>query len=72
MIVFGNVDIETFKVPFVAFLVIVELIVLGPLVMFCPILIRTRLAWLLDYSLLVVRYDRAFHDKWVARKSDCE
>ena len=66
MIVFGNVDIETFKVPFVAFLVIVELIVLGPLVMFCPILIRTRLAWLRDYSLLVVRYNRAFHDKWVA------
>lgn len=44
---------------------IVELAVFGPLLMFTPVLLRTRLAWLRDYSLLVVRYNRSFHDKWI-------
>jgi hypothetical protein len=66
LLVFGNVDIKTFQAPYFAFLALVELIVLGPLLIFLPILLRSRLAWLRDYSLLVVRYNRAFHDKWVA------
>jgi hypothetical protein len=36
--------------------------------MFVPILIRSRLAWLRDYSLLVVRYNRSFHEKWITGK----
>jgi hypothetical protein len=55
LIVFEKVAIETFKVPYIALLVVVELLFLGPLLMFVPILIRSRLAWLRDYSLLVDR-----------------
>ncbi len=66
LIVFQRANIEAFKVPYVALLAIVELVCLGPLLVFVPILIRTRLAWLRDYSLLVDRYNRAFHEKWVA------
>jgi hypothetical protein len=69
LIVFEQADIETFKVPYVAILVVVALIFFGPLLMFVPILLRTRLAWLRDYSLLVDRYNRGFHDKWVAGKA---
>jgi hypothetical protein len=72
LIVFEKVDIETFKVPYVALLVVVELIFLGPLLMFVPILIRSRLAWLRDYSLLVDRYNRSFHEKWITGKAPAD
>jgi len=72
LIVFQKADIETFKVPYFALLVIVELIFLGPLLMFIPILMRTRLAWLREYSLLVDRYNRSFHEKWIAEKSPAD
>jgi hypothetical protein len=31
-------------------------------------LVRTRLEWLQDYSLLVTLYNRAFHEKWISGK----
>ncbi|QDU20670.1 hypothetical protein [Urbifossiella limnaea] len=65
LIVFEQVDIETFKVPYAALLVVAELLLLGPLLVFVPILVRTRLAALREYSLLVDRYNRGFHDKWI-------
>ena len=68
LMVFQKAAIETFQVPFIVLLVVVELMFLGPLLMFMPILIRTRLAWLRDYSLLVDRYNRSFHEKWIAGK----
>jgi hypothetical protein len=72
LIVFEKVDIETFKVPYVALLVFVELFFLGPLLLFTPIMVRTRLAWLRDYSLLVDRYNRSFHEKWIAGKAPAD
>jgi hypothetical protein len=66
LIVFGNADIEMFRVPYFTFLLLVELMIFGPLLMFFPILVRSRLAGLRDYSLLLVRYNRAFHAKWIA------
>jgi hypothetical protein len=72
LIVFEKVDIETFKLSYVALLVIVELLFLGPLFMFVPILLRTRLAWLRDYSLLVDRYNRGFHEKWITGKAPAD
>ncbi len=72
LIVFDRVGIETFRVPYAALLVIVELIFLGPLLMFVPILIRSRLAWLRDYSLLVDRYNRSFHEKWITGKAPAD
>jgi hypothetical protein len=68
LIVFQQTDIETFKVPYFALLVIVELMFLGPLLVFVPILVQSRRAWLHEYGSLVDRYNRGFHEKWVAGK----
>jgi hypothetical protein len=65
LIVFRNVDIQTFRVPYISYLVLIELIILGPLLLFLPSLTRARLEALREYSLLVCRYNRDFHDKWI-------
>jgi len=64
-IVFHGAAIETFKVPLVILLIVTQVLFLAPLLMFAPILARTRREGLRAYSLLVVRYNRAFHDKWI-------
>jgi hypothetical protein len=64
-ILFEGVQIDTLKVPFIVLLLATEVVCLGPLLVFLPIMARTRRAGLREYSLLVVRYNRAFHEKWV-------
>ena len=63
---FEAVPIDTFRALFVIYLVLMELICLGPLLLFVPLLARTRRAGLRDYSILADTYNRAFHRKWVA------
>lgn len=63
---FEAVPIETFKTLFVVYLVLMELICLGPLLIFVPLLARTRRAGLGQYSILADTYNRAFEQKWVA------
>ncbi len=58
-----------FKIHFIVLIVVTEVLIFGPLIMFCPTLIRFRQAWLRQYSLLVLRYNRAFHEKWVEGKA---
>ncbi len=65
LIVFEKTPIDQFTVHFVTVVVISELLLLGPLLLFTPALIKARLAWLRKYSLLVLRYNRAFHAKWI-------
>ncbi|MEK6260919.1 MAG: hypothetical protein AABP62_20145 [Planctomycetota bacterium] len=64
-IVFHGAAIETFKMPLVIQLIATQTVILAPLLMFVPILARTRREWLHSYSLLVVRYNRTFHEKWI-------
>ena len=63
---FEAVPIESFKTLFVIYLVLMELICLGPLLLFAPLLSRTRRAGLRQYSILADTYNRAFEQKWVA------
>ena len=65
LIVFQKAAIESFQIPFIVVLIFVQLMFLGPLFIFTPVLIRTRLAWLREYGLLVTGYNRAFHEKWI-------
>lgn len=65
LIVFKGADIESFRIPFFGYLVIVNLIFLGPLLVFLPLLTRTRRQGLREFSALANRYDQAFVDKWV-------
>jgi hypothetical protein len=69
LIVFKGADIETFKIPFIAYLVFVNLIFLGPLLVFVPLLARTRRQGLRDFSSLANRYDYAFVEKWIRGKT---
>jgi len=68
-IVFENAPIQQFQNTFIALLVIAEFVVLGPLLVFSPMLARIRRAWMREYGLLVVRYNRAFHEKWVGGRA---
>ncbi len=65
-IYFEAMPIDTFRALFVIYLVLMELICLGPLLLFAPLLARARRAGLRDYSILADAYNRAFHRKWVA------
>ncbi|MCO6456159.1 MAG: hypothetical protein J5I93_12740 [Pirellulaceae bacterium] len=69
LLLFQGASIEVFKVPYIVLLLTIELLFLGPLLVFAPILIRTRLAWLRDYSTLLCQYNRAFHEKWIQGKA---
>lgn len=68
LIVFKSADIETFRIPFIVYLVLVDLIFLGPLLVFVPMLARTRRQGLREFSALANRYDNAFVDKWIRGK----
>ncbi len=65
LMVFRDADIKSFQIPFAVLLLFVEVMFLGPLLMFVPVLTRARLAGLRDYSQLVTRYNREFHKKWI-------
>jgi hypothetical protein len=62
---FEAVPIETFKALFVVYLVLMELICLGPLLLFVPMLARTRRTGLREYSILLSTHNSAFERKWV-------
>ncbi|MBS0559988.1 MAG: hypothetical protein JSR21_08040 [Proteobacteria bacterium] len=50
----------------IAYLVFVEFITFGPLLIFLPLLARARLDALRSYGMLVQRHNQLFHDKWIA------
>ena len=68
LLVFHDVNIETFKVPFGAYLVLVNLIFLGPLLVFVPLLARTRRQGLREFSALAGVYNHSFAEKWIRGK----
>jgi hypothetical protein len=72
LIVFEGADMETFKIPFVAYLVLVNLIFLGPLLVFVPLLAGTRRQGLREFSTLANRYDSAFVEKWIRGKAPAD
>ncbi|MFZ1576123.1 MAG: hypothetical protein WAT36_12975 [Chromatiaceae bacterium] len=63
---FEAVPVMSFKVVFAVYLVAMLLLILGPLLIFSPLLARARRQGLRQYSLLSNDYNRAFHQKWVA------
>lgn len=65
-IVFEAAKVESFRVLFFADVVIFELLVLGPLLLFAPVLARARRGGLRAYGSLVGEYNRAFHEKWAS------
>jgi hypothetical protein len=68
-IVYESAQIEAFKTPFIAYLVFVNLLFLGSLLIFVPLLARTRRQGLREFSALANRYDQSFVDKWIGGKA---
>jgi len=68
-LVYDGVKIESMKTILFSQIVISELYILGPLILFTPMLARVRRTGLRTYGHLVNRYNRAFHDKWAAGPS---
>jgi hypothetical protein len=64
-IYFEGASIRSFELVFGVFLVLSELVCLGPLLLFIPQLARTRREGLLQYSTLSDTYNRRFENKWV-------
>jgi hypothetical protein len=71
-ILFEGTSIDTFRVPAIVFLIASLVVCLGPLFLFVPIMAKKRREALQDYSSLVLRYNRAFHEKWVSAPADHE
>ena len=67
--VYEGTHIDVFKVPVLIVLVLVLVLFLGPMLVFTPVMARTRRAALRSYGSLVVRYNRAFQDKWLESPS---
>jgi len=49
----------------VAYLVFVEVMTFGPLLLLVPVLARVRREGLRSYGMLVQRHNQLFHDKWI-------
>jgi hypothetical protein len=62
---FEGVSIRSFDLVFAVFLVLSELVCLGPLLLFVPLLTRTRREGLIQYGTLSGTYNRGFEGKWV-------
>lgn len=63
---YEGAGIQTFKLPLIILLVFTQVVFLGPLLVFTPNLARAKRLGLLTYGSLVIEYNRAFHEKWVA------
>jgi hypothetical protein len=57
--------IQSFQLPLVGFAVIWSLLLLAPLLVFSPALVRQRRKALLQYSTLVGRQGRLVHRRWI-------
>jgi len=64
-IFYGGEALLAFKAEMIGAVVFLLLIVLGPLCVFMPYLIRTRRKGLLQYGVLASRYVREFDSKWM-------
>jgi hypothetical protein len=68
-IVYEHTSLAAFERQGIVLLVLMQLLCLGPLLVFCPLLARSRRAGVLSYGSLVVHYNRDFQQKWVSAAS---
>ena len=64
-IVYEGARIDVFQTPVIVSLVMMQVLFLGPLLVFTPAMARTRRDALRSYGSLVVRYNRSFQEKWI-------
>jgi hypothetical protein len=64
-VVYEGAPVTSFKMTLIVLIVVTQLLSLGPLLMFCPTLARSRRAALSSYGGITSRYGRGFQEKWV-------
>lgn len=66
-ILFNGAGLRSYELELASFFVICVAVVLGPLIVFTPALIRSKLEYAGKYGLLASTYVRSFDEKWVAQ-----
>ncbi|MDB4962508.1 MAG: hypothetical protein JWP01_2507 [Myxococcales bacterium] len=66
----GTAELPQFVPTFVAFVMLVALVGLGPLLVYVPVLYRARHRELSKYNGLALDYVREFHRKWIETRRD--
>jgi hypothetical protein len=67
-LLYEGATLETFRTPGIVALLLMQVIFVGPLLVFFPLQVRARRAGLAAYGALVADYNRRFHRKWIERK----
>ena len=67
-IFFAGMTLPQYKVELVAVLILVVFFVVGPLMVFMPVLARAKRAGLREYGMFAQRYVQAFDRKWLRGK----
>jgi hypothetical protein len=65
-VLYGGEDLLSFRLQIAGFVAFFVTAILGPLVMFSPVMAAAKRKGLADYGLLAQRYVEGFHRKWVA------
>ncbi|BCA53063.1 hypothetical protein W02_02030 [Nitrospira sp. KM1] len=67
-VLYHGVDVHSFTMPFALFVASMLVLIVGPLTLFVPQLLRLKRQALADYSDLVGRHGRQVHRRWISRK----
>jgi hypothetical protein len=68
-ILYGGADVSRFVLPMAGAVCVTVILIVAPLLIFTPRLIRLRQEGLLEYGTLGADYARAFDDKWIQPKT---
>jgi len=64
-IIFGGARLQSFESELTAFFIVCILIVMGPLIVFSPLMIRSKLRDWSKYGVLAAQYTYGFDEKWI-------
>lgn len=64
-LVYEGAKLTPYEGPLVVVVVVVELLFLGPLLVFTPVMVNARRRGMQAYGALVARYGREFQKKWI-------
>jgi hypothetical protein len=64
-VVYDHIPLASFAPAIAAYVVVAIVIVVGPLVLFAGILLKTKRMGLLQYGTLATAYTGSFHQKWI-------
>jgi hypothetical protein len=67
-VMYGSADVSRFVLPLAGAVCLIVLLIVAPLLIFAPRLIRLRQEGLLEYGTLAAGYVRAFDDKWIRHR----